>query len=133
MEVYESLQRFTEDWTWAQYARGRKRVAGRKRQREPSKESVGSPKKYKQWTEESTQGVLKVAAEGMGVNRAALEYRDALPGHSDDGVPSTMPSSGTSPAWLQGWSPYLTQDEKKELVDYLIACLDISYPKSEMK
>ena len=70
MKVYESLQRFTEDWTWAQYARGRKRVAGRKRQREPS---VGRPKKYKQWTEESTQGVLKVAAEGMGVNRAALE------------------------------------------------------------
>ena len=57
--------------------RGRKKskkAAGRKRQRETAKESVSRPKKYKQWTDESMQGALKAVAEGMGVNRAVLEY-----------------------------------------------------------
>ena len=106
--------------------RGRKKtkkVAGQKRQRQPAKESVSRPKKYKQWTDESMQGALKAVAEGMGVNRAALEYgvprttlKDRVAGRVQHGCKS-------------GRSPYLTLEEEQELVDYLITCSDIGYPK----
>ena len=33
------------------------------------------PQKYKQWSEESMVGALKVVSQGMGINRAALEFR----------------------------------------------------------
>ena len=106
--------------------RGRKRsrkVAGRKRQREPAKEPFSRPKKYKQWTDESMQGALKAVTEGMGINRAAMEYgvprttlKDRVAGRVQHGCKS-------------GRSPYLTQQEEQELVDYLVICSNIGYPK----
>ena len=70
------------------------------------------------------QGALKAVAEGrMGVNRAALEYgvprttlKDRVAGRVQHGCKS-------------GRSPYLTQEEEQELVNYLITCYDIGYPK----
>ena len=54
--------------------RRRKPFVGQKRQRSSRKEEVNRPKKYKQWSKESMQGALKAVTEGMGVNRAGIEY-----------------------------------------------------------
>jgi len=69
------------------------------------------------------QGALKAIAEGMGVNRAAMEYgvprttlKDRVAGRVEHGCKS-------------GRSPYLTHEEEQELVDYLITCSNIGYPK----
>ena len=69
------------------------------------------------------QGALKAVAEGMGVNETAMEYgiprttlKDRVAGRVQHGCKS-------------GRSPYLTQEEEQELVDYLITCSDIGYPK----
>jgi len=69
------------------------------------------------------QGALKAIAEGMGVNRAAMEY----------GVPRTMLKDRVAGriqhGCKSGRSPYLTHGEEQELVDYLINCSNIGYPK----
>ena len=38
------------------------------------KNQLACPKNYKKWTDKAMQGALKAIAEGMGVNRAAMEY-----------------------------------------------------------
>jgi len=69
------------------------------------------------------RGALKAVAEGMGVNRADMEYgvprttlKDRVAGRVQHGCKS-------------GTSPYLTPEEEQELVDYLITCSNIGYPK----
>ena len=68
-------------------------------------------------------GAIKAASEGMGINRAALEF----------GVPKTtlkdrMPGRVQHGSKL-GRVPYLSSSEEQELVDYLITCSEIGYPK----
>lgn len=68
-------------------------------------------------------GAMKAASEGTGINRAALEYgvpkstlKDRVAGRVQHGAKS-------------GKTPYLSPNEEKELVDYLITCSKIGYPK----
>ena len=68
-------------------------------------------------------GALKAVSEGMGVNRAALEYwvpkstlKDRVSGRVSHGCKS-------------GRAPYLTHGEEEELYHYLLTCANISYPK----
>ena len=69
------------------------------------------PQKYRQWSEDSMLGALKAVAEGMGVNRAALEFgvtrstlKDRVSGRVNHGSRCGRPS-------------YLTHSEEEELVD----------------
>ena len=68
-------------------------------------------------------GAMKAVEEGMGVNRAAEEFgvprttlKDRVAGRVDHGCKS-------------GRTPYLSRDEEEELVDYLVTCSEIGYPK----
>ena len=58
----------------------------------------------------------------MGVNRAAFKY----------GVPRTTLEKvvgRVQHGCKLGRSPYLIQEEERELINYLITCYDIGYPK----
>jgi len=107
---------------------GKKRRAkgvspGGKRPREEEGETPHRPKKYKQWTDVSMQGAMKAVTEGMGINRAAMEF----------GVPKTTLkdriSGRVQHGSKSGRNPHLSVDEEKELVDYIITCSEIGYPK----
>ena len=68
-------------------------------------------------------GAIKAASEGTGINRAALEF----------GVPKTTLKDRISGRVQHGSKsgrvPYLSGSEEQELVDYLITCSEIGYPK----
>lgn len=69
-------------------------------------------------------GALKAVTEGtMGINRAALEF----------GVPCTTlkdrVSGKVQHGCKSGKSAYLSSSEEEELVEYLITCSKIGYPK----
>ena len=74
--------------------------------------------------EESMQGALRACSEGVGRNRAALEF----------GVPkSTLGDRLTGKVehgCKQGRSPYSTRQEEKELYEYIVTSAKIGYPKS---
>ena len=107
---------------------GRKRKRSKKAasSKEPTVDHAGCPqakKKYKQWNNEAMLGAMKAVSEGTGVNRAALEFgvpkstlKDRVAGKVQHGSKS-------------GKTPYLTHDEEKELVDFLISSSKIGYPK----
>lgn len=70
----------------------------------------------------TNNGAMKAASEGTGINRAALEYgvpkstlKDRVAGRVQHGAKS-------------GKTPYLSPNEEKELVDYLVTCSKIGYP-----
>lgn len=78
------------------------------------------PKKYKQWEDVSMLGAV---TEGTGINRAALEFgvpkstlKDRVAGRVQHGCKS-------------GKTPYQSSSEEQELVDYLVSCSKIGYPK----
>ena len=103
----------------------KKKVSGRKRPRDPKKDSsiANRPKKYKQWNDVSMLGAMKSVSEGMAITRAAMEF----------GVPkSTLMDRVTgrvTHGCKSGKAPYLPVDEEQELVEYIITCSKIGYPK----
>ncbi len=100
---------------------------GRKRAREPEKGAGNRPKKYRAWTDESMTGAMKAVHEGMGVNRAALEY----------GVPRTTLKDRISERVRHGTksgpAPYLTPEEEQELREFLETSARIGYPKTRIE
>lgn len=109
---------------------GKKRKATRKapaakKQRKLSEEALqGRPKKYRNWSDVSMAGAMQAVIEGrMGVNRAAEEYgvpkttlKDRLAGRVEHGCTS-------------GRARYLSRQEEEELVEYLVTCSEIGFPK----
>lgn len=81
------------------------------------------PLKYKRWSEESMIGALRAVSQGMGVNRAALEF-DVPRSTLGDRVSGKVTHGSKS-----GRMPYLTYSEEEELVKYIITCAKIGYPK----
>ena len=80
-------------------------------------------KKYRKWNEESMLGAMRAVTEGMGINRAAVEF--GLPKSTLKDRISGRVEHGTNP----GRVPYLSASEEQELVNYIITCADIGYPK----
>ena len=73
-------------------------------------------------------GAIKCVMDGkMGVNRAADQY----------GVPRTTLkdrlSGRVTPGTNPGPVPYLTSEEEGELVEHLLTCADIGYPKTKQE
>ncbi len=89
----------------------------------PAGQSSKRPKKYKQWEEVSMLGALKAVSQGMGTNKAVLEFnvprstlKDRVSGRVCHGCKS-------------GRARYLTTTEEEELVNYLITCATIGLPQ----
>ena len=79
---------------------------------------LSQPEKLRQWSNESMFGALKAVKEGqMDVNRAALSF----------GVPHTTLKDRVAGRVLHGPQPYLTTEEDKELVDFLITSSKMGY------
>ena len=68
-------------------------------------------------------GAIRAVSEGLGMNRAALEFR--LPATTLKDRISGKVHHGCK----AGKTPYLTQSEEKELYDYLVTYAKIGYPK----
>ena len=86
---------------------------------------LNQPEKLRKWSNESMLSDLKVVKEGrMGVNRAALSY----------GVPRTTLKDRVTGRVLHGSNfspqPYLTTEEEKQLVDFLITSSKMGYGKT---
>ena len=97
----------------------------RRKKRIESVKPANRPKVLKQWSNDSMLGAMQAVQTGeMGVNRAALEY----------GVPRTTLKDRISGRVLHGCKagpkPYLTFEEEKELVDFLIKCSKMGYGKT---
>ena len=99
---------------------------GDSRSRKKSKAESNRPKSYRSWSEEAMLGTLNAVSEGMGVNRAALQFeipkttlKDRVAGRVKQGSKS-------------GRKPYLTSDEEMELVNYINTCFKIGYPKTRI-
>ena len=81
--------------------------------------------KLRQWTNESILEALQAVRNGtFGVNRAALEY-NIPPTTLKDRVSGRVAHSTAS-----GRKPYLTKEEEKELVDFLMLCSKLGYGKT---
>ena len=83
------------------------------------------PKTLRQWSDQSMVGAMEAVQEGrMGVNRAALEF----------GIPRTTLKDRISGRVVHGSKsgpkPYLTYEEEKEMVDFLITCSKMGYGKT---
>ena len=80
--------------------------------------------KYKDWSDVSMVGAMKAVAEGLGINRAALEF----------GVPKTTLKDRVSGRVKHGTKsgrvPFLSYAEEEELVEYLVTCSKIGYSKT---
>ena len=87
------------------------------------KEISNRPKKYRKWNEELMLGAMRAVTEGMGINRAAVEF--GLPKSTLKDRISGRVEHGTNP----GRVPYLSASEEQELVNYIFTCADIGYPK----
>lgn len=102
----------------------KKAAAGKKKTELSTEAACHRPKKYKQWSDESMLGAIRSVTEGTGVNRAALEFcvpvttlKDRVSGRVQHGSKS-------------GKTPYLSLEEEEELVDYIVTCSNIGYPKT---
>ena len=83
------------------------------------------PKKLCSWYDNSMQMAIDaVKSSRKGVNRAALEF----------GVPRTILKDRITGKVVHGTKsgpkPYLTQQEEKELVDFLVRCSKMGYGKT---
>ncbi len=101
----------------------KKAPGSKKRPKLCEETALNRPKEYRQWSEQSMSGALKAVTEGMGVNRAAEEF----------GIPKTTlkdrVSGRVQHGSKSGKTPYLTRAEEEELVEYLISCSKVGYPK----
>ena len=86
---------------------------------------LNQPEKLHKWSNESMLGDLKVVKEGrMGVNRAALSYGVPRTTLKDRVTGRVLHCSNVSP------QPYLTTEEEKELVNFLITSNKMGYGKT---
>jgi len=87
--------------------------------------ATNRPKKLRQWNEDSMKRAYEaVTTEKMGVNRAALEYKVPRTTLKDRVLLRVIHGCNTGP------NPYLTKDEEKELVDFLLNCAKMGYRKT---
>jgi len=81
--------------------------------------------KRKMWTEEAMDNATKDVLEGtMSVRRAAVEYD--IPSSTLHDHISGKVSAGA----VSGAPRYLDEEEEKELVDFLLGCAEVGYPKT---
>ena len=81
--------------------------------------------KRKMWTEEAMDNATKDVMEGtLSVRRAAAQY-DIPPSTLHDRI-----SGKVSAGAVSGAPRYLDEDEKKELVEFLLGCAEVDYPKT---
>ena len=81
--------------------------------------------KRKMWTEEATDNATKDVMEGtLSVRRAAAQY--AIPSSTLHDRISVKMSAGA----VSGAPRYLDEDEEKELVEFLLGCAEVGYPKT---
>ena len=81
--------------------------------------------KRKMWTEEAMDNATKDVMEGtLSVRRAATHY-DIPPSTLHDRI-----SGKVSAGAISGAPRYLDEDEEKELVDFLLGCAEVGYPKT---
>ena len=123
MSCASSLVLFIENMPGKKRKATAKVSSARKKRMLTVKEVPQPPQKYRQWSEESMVGALKAVSQGMGINRAALEF----------GIPKTTLKDRVAGrvqyGCKAGRAPYLTFDEEEELVEYLKTCAKIGYPK----
>ena len=91
---------------------------------EPEKKT-NRPAKLRGWSSESMVEAMKAVKEGQfGVNRAALEY----------GVPKTTLKDRLNSRVIHGTNmgptPYLTYEEEKKLVRFILNCFRMGYGKT---
>jgi len=106
-------------------ARRRGKKISRSSQSLQELKATNHPKKLCQWNEDSMRRAYEaVTTKKMGVNRAALEFD----------VPRTTLKDQVLLRVIHGYNmgrkPYLTQDEEKELVDFLLNCAKMGYGKT---
>ena len=84
-----------------------------------------SPAKFRSWSNEAMLQAIETVKSGkLGVNRAALEH-NVLRTTLKDRISGRV-VHGTN----MGPKPYLTYEEEKELVDFLLMCSRIGYGKT---
>ena len=111
-------------------ARRRKRLSNK--ENKPPKSKRTSPfkrRKLRLWTNESMVRAMEAIKSGkMGCNRAALDSK------LEYGVPRTTLKDRLSGRVVHGSNigspPYLTKEEEKELVDFLIKCSKLGCGKT---
>ena len=108
--------------TMAKQKRNTKALCARSKQPEPR---ANRPQKLRTWTDEMMVGAMREVTSGaMGVNRAAAQY----------GVPRTTLKDRIAGRVVHGTNmgtkPYLSADEEKELVDFLMKCSEAGYGKT---
>ena len=83
--------------------------------------------KRKMWTEEAMMdNATKDVMEGtLSVRRAGAQYYDIPPSTLYDRISGKVSAGAVSGAPL-----YLDEDEEKELVEFLLGCAEVSYPKT---
>ena len=80
--------------------------------------------KKKRWTEEAINNATKDVLEGnLSVRRAAVQY---------DIPSSTLHDriSGKVSGAVSGPPHYLDEEEERELVEFLLGCAEVGYPKT---
>ena len=81
--------------------------------------------KRKMWTEEAMDNATKDVMEGtLSVRHAAAQY-DIPPSTLHDRI-----SGKVSAGAVSGAPRYLDEDEKKELVEFLLGCAEVGYPNT---
>ena len=108
------------------FTRKKKASRGKEKRRSPASGKLPNrPKKHHGWSEESMIGAMNAVKEGlMGVNRAALEF--AVPRTTLKDRISGRVIHGTN----TGRKPYLSLEEEKELVEFLLKCSKMGYGKT---
>ena len=81
--------------------------------------------KKKMWTEEAMDNATKDVLEGtLSVRRAAAQY-DIPSSTLHDRI-----SGKVSVGAVSGPPRYLDEEEERELVEFLLACAEVGYPKT---
>ena len=116
------MRTFTE----IKMARKRRKKAHKSSRDSTLQPANNRPKKLRQWNEDSMRRAYEaVTNKEMGVNRAALEFK----------VPRTTLKDRVSLRVIHGCNmgpkPYLTQEEEKELVDFVLNCSKLGYGKTK--
>ena len=82
------------------------------------------PSTYKNWSKESMELAYQaVMNDGISVRRAAIEYNVPRSTLGDRVRGSVLPGA------VSGNQPYLSSSEEDELVQFLLRCADIGYPR----
>lgn len=92
----------------------------------PHKQTI-EHSKYKQWDEEQMVYAVKAVTDGLSIRRAAEEY----------GVPRSTLGDRISgcviPGSTSGPPKYLSNQEEEELVQFLMDCASIGYPRGRLE